>query len=100
MDISSLGQIGNGLSLDSLAGGGISPLPQDPFYRIMKDYLDQARKEHEAGNRAVLDLAAGRTEEIHQVMLAVTKADMTFRTILAVRNKVTDAYQEISRMSV
>ena len=47
-----------------------------------------------------MDLATGKTENIHEVMLAVTKADLTFRTFLQIRNRVTEAYQEITRMAV
>jgi len=37
---------------------------------------------------------------IHEVIIAMEKADISFRTMLQVRNKVLDAYQEIMRMTV
>jgi flagellar hook-basal body complex protein FliE len=33
-------------------------------------------------------------------MIALEKADISFRTLLQVRNKVLEAYQEIMRMQV
>ena len=42
----------------------------------------------------------GQTDNLHSVMLAVAKADLSFRTILEVRNRLTDAFQEIMRMQV
>jgi flagellar hook-basal body complex protein FliE len=45
-------------------------------------------------------LAAGQNIELHNVMLAVQKASLTLQLALQVKNKVTDAYTEIMRMSV
>jgi flagellar hook-basal body complex protein FliE len=35
---------------------------------------------------------------IHEGMLAISKADISLRLLLQVRNKVLEAYREISRM--
>ena len=36
---------------------------------------------------------------IHEGMMAISRADISLRLLLQVRNKVMDAYREISRMS-
>jgi flagellar hook-basal body complex protein FliE len=46
------------------------------------------------------DLATGKTQSIHETMLALSKADIAFRLTMQVRNKVVEAYQEIMRMPV
>ncbi len=38
--------------------------------------------------------------ELHQVQVKLAKADLTFRFLVEVRNKLTDAYQELNRMSI
>ena len=58
-----------------------------------------ARDEANA-NQAVLDLAMGRADDLHTVALAASKADISFRKILEVRNRMLEAYQEIMRMQV
>jgi flagellar hook-basal body complex protein FliE len=45
-------------------------------------------------------LAAGQAAELHQVMLAAEKANLSLQFTLQVRNKVIEAYQEIMRMQV
>lgn len=45
-------------------------------------------------------LALGKTDNIHQVMIASEKADMALQFTMQVRNKVMDAYQEIMRMPI
>ncbi len=45
-------------------------------------------------------LAAGQAAEMHQVMLAAEKANLSLQFTLQVRNKIIEAYQEIMRMQV
>jgi len=37
---------------------------------------------------------------IHEAMIALEKANISFRVMMTVRNKIMDAYQEIMRMQV
>ncbi len=43
---------------------------------------------------------SGEGGDIHNVLLEVQRADVSFKTMLQVRNKVLDAYREVMRMSV
>lgn len=45
-------------------------------------------------------LATGQVQDIHQVMVALEKANLSLQYTLQMRNKVIDAYQEIMRMSI
>ena len=99
MAIPALGPVGVGPTIDTLCRPSSSPA-DGPFARVVKEYLAHATAEQATADQAILDLATGRTEDIHNVLIAVARADLTFRTILEVRNRVTDAYQEITRMTV
>jgi flagellar hook-basal body complex protein FliE len=54
---------------------------------------------HDA-NKAILNVQEGGTDNLHQAMIALEKADVSFRTMMTVRNKLIEAYQEIMRMQV
>jgi len=41
---------------------------------------------------------SGEGGDVHTAMIAVEKADLSFQLMMQVRNKVVQAYQEISRM--
>ncbi|MFO0966547.1 MAG: flagellar hook-basal body complex protein FliE [Gemmataceae bacterium] len=70
------------------------------FTRVMDRLLDAvARPQHDA-DQSVLDLTLGRTDQMHQVLLNVARADLTFRLMLEVRNRLTEAWQEIQRMQI
>jgi flagellar hook-basal body complex protein FliE len=46
----------------------------------------------------VSSMLAGDGGDVHDAMIAVQKADLSFQLMLQVRNKVVQAYQEIERM--
>ena len=46
------------------------------------------------------ELAAGRTDNIHEVMIVVEKAEIALQLAMQIRNKILDAYSEIMRMQI
>ena len=46
------------------------------------------------------DLASGKTDNIHHVMLALEDAKLSFQLLVQVRNKLLEGYQEVLRMQV
>jgi flagellar hook-basal body complex protein FliE len=46
------------------------------------------------------ELAAGRRNDVEGVLLATQKADTAFKMLLAVRNKVQAAFEEVKQMRV
>ena len=46
------------------------------------------------------DLATGKSENVTGVMTAVEKSDLAFKTLLAIRTKLMDAYDEIKNIPV
>src|SRR4051812_2390359 len=70
------------------------------FERVLDQFLGNASRSEAAANEAVQALAAGEAEDVHSVALAVVQADLSFRLALETRNKLQDAYQEITRLSI
>jgi len=46
----------------------------------------------------VAQLLNGRGADVHSAMIAVEKADLSFQLMMQVRNKIVQAYQQISNM--
>jgi flagellar hook-basal body complex protein FliE len=59
--------------------------------------LDQLGTKADASSLA---MAKGNPVDVHEVMLNMEQASLGFSMALQVRNKLTDAYQEVMRMSV
>jgi len=53
--------------------------------------------QHKAAT-AQVELSTGRNGNIHETLLAMNKAEVSFRMLTEVRNKVVSAYQEVMRM--
>ena len=75
------------------AGGGT-------FADALKDAVRGANDLQNAADDTVKKFAVGDVEDVHQVMLALDRADLSFRMTLEVRNKLLEAYQEVMRMPV
>lgn len=45
-------------------------------------------------------LLVGDTDNLHEVFIAMEKADLAFQLTMAVRDKVISAYQSVMQMSV
>lgn len=70
------------------------------FARVVAQFLNDAGAHQAHAEQAVSNLAAGRADNVHNVMLSMAKADLSFHLVLEIRNRLSDAYQEIMRMQV
>ena len=55
-----------------------------------------SRMQHEASD-AITQFAAGDGDDLHEVMAAVGKAELSFKFLMETRNKLVEAYQEAMR---
>ncbi len=69
------------------------------FTDLLHDAMDNVQQAQTDAQQSVKDLLEGNGEEIHQTMIAVQKADVSFQMMMEVRNKIISAYQEVSRMN-
>ena len=70
------------------------------FASALRERLQHADGQQQAAAQAIRDLLAGRTEDVLPVVAAVAKADMSFKLLLGVRNKVIEAYRQTMNMQL
>jgi flagellar hook-basal body complex protein FliE len=87
-------------SAKTSAGGFGKSQADGPFGTVIQGLLEKANAPHVEADQALQQLVTGQTENVHDVVMSVVKADMSFRFILELRNRLTDAYQEVMRMQV
>lgn len=92
--IGGIGGIGGpasaGMAGKTGGAGGFDDLLQDALGKI-----SQVQKDTET---AVKELTSGG--DVTSAIISMEKADMTFQTMVEVRNRLIDAYQEVMRMSI
>jgi flagellar hook-basal body complex protein FliE len=62
---------------------------------LLAESLENVNDFQLKADKTVEELATGKTQSIHETMLALSKADIAFRLTMQVRNTVVEAYQEI-----
>lgn len=72
----------------------------ESFVETLKSFTRQVDREIREANQKMEAFAAGSGMDLHDVMIATEKADLSFRLMLQVRNKLLEAYQEIMRLQV
>ncbi len=74
---------------------------QGPTFKdVLRQSIEQVNRLQLDAERAIEDLATGRRDDVTGVMIAKNKADVAFQLMVEVRNKLTDAYEEIKQMRV
>ena len=74
--------------------------PVKSFGEFLVDALKKTNELELESERLNAALAAGRIEDISQVVVASQKAEIALQLTLQLRNRATQAYQEIMRMQV
>ena len=86
---------------DRAAGAaGAGPTSDTAFGDVLLDAMREANRLQGSADQAIAGLAAGDDSNVADVMTAVEKADLAFRTLMQVRNKLVDAYEELMRLRI
>lgn len=89
--------LGGDLTPGKSAGAGSAPTGSS-FADTLKQSIGDVSKLQEDASRAVEDLVTGKTDNVSGVMTAMEKSDLAFKTLLAIRSKLMDAYDEIKNI--
>ena len=97
MDVGKLGSLGgvSGNQLNRSLGAG---KVQQSFKDILFESIDKVDQLQHEAETAMDRLATGKTNQITEVLMAAQKADLAFKTLMQIRNRLMTAYQEINQM--
>lgn len=71
-----------------------------PFSEVLKGSLSEVNRLQAEADQAVQELARGTGKDLHETMIALEKAEVSFKLMMQVRNKIVAAYEEVMRMQV
>jgi flagellar hook-basal body complex protein FliE len=86
--------VGPMLAPQQAAGGG------QPFKNILLEALNQVNTMQTQANEAVQQLVTGGDVNPAEVLTTLQKADISFRMMLQIRNKLVQAYQEVNNIRI
>ncbi len=68
------------------------------FANAVKNYVSNVDDLQQSSNMSIKDLLSGKNEDITSVISAVAKADISFKLLVGVRNKLIEAYKQTMNM--
>jgi flagellar hook-basal body complex protein FliE len=69
------------------------------FQKVLKRSIEEVDGMAKEADHGVQEMIAGRMD-VHQAMVSMEQANLSFRLMVQVRNKVMAAYEEIMRMQL
>ncbi len=74
---------------------------QTDFADVLKNSIDKVNQVDQQANQMAEKLAAGDTSQnLHEVMMALQTASVSFQEMTQIRNKLVTAYQDVMNMQV
>ncbi|MBU0755360.1 MAG: flagellar hook-basal body complex protein FliE [Planctomycetes bacterium] len=69
------------------------------FAELFENLVGGANEMNTKAKASVEGLLTGEVDNIHEVMVAVNKADLSFRFLVEIRNKLQEAYKDLMSQS-
>ncbi|MCC6916487.1 flagellar hook-basal body complex protein FliE [Nitrosomonas sp.] len=74
---------------------------QTDFGQLLKSAVDQVNSVQQTASQLSQEFVRGNQDvELHDVMISLQKANVSFQSMIQVRNRLVTAYQEIMNMQV
>lgn len=70
------------------------------FENMLGDFVGEVNARQTAANDAISGLMSGKNVSLHQAMISMEEASVSFQMMVEVRNKLLDSYQELMRMQI
>ena len=88
--------------LGSIAGSPLSPTNGRPveFGSLLGSMVSDVNAKQSVAGEAVKGLISGQGVPLHQAVIAMEEANVSFQLMVEVRNRMLDAYQELMRMQI
>ncbi len=68
------------------------------FGNMVTDSLNQVNDLQKHKNNMIVSFASGETQNVHELMISMQKASVAMSMTSAVRNKMIEAYKEMSKL--
>jgi len=90
-------------SLSTTHSNGMQPamgpgIRENSFADTLKESLTKVNDMQTEKSAMVKSFASGETQNVHELMITLQKAGLAINMTTAVRNKVLEAYRELSRL--
>jgi flagellar hook-basal body complex protein FliE len=93
-----------GIQMPEELGDPLSTTAAQPtassFSSMLSQMVSDVNTQQQVSAQAVSALQSGQNVPLHQAVIAMEEANISFQLMVEVRNRMLDAYQEIMRMQI
>jgi flagellar hook-basal body complex protein FliE len=82
------------------AGAGASPASIERFESFLSEGINKVNNEQIAANGQVEEMVSSQGANLHEAMIALSRAEITLRLGVKVGQKLVNAYQELQRIQI
>ena len=93
-------EISSPLPLKGPGETGAAQPANESFSSVLGRMVNEVSTQQASANNAVAALQSGQNVSLHQAVIAMEEANLSFQLMVEVRNKLLDSYQELMRMQV
>lgn len=87
----------NGVSSNASTAAKSGP---GSFSETFNKYLDEVNQLQNDASQAIQDNVSGKSDDLDGVMVAMQKSDLAFKTLMSIRTKLMDAFDELKNMPI
>jgi flagellar hook-basal body complex protein FliE len=95
-----ISSVSHPITLDLRVPGGPQTAQGPSFKDFLLKSIQEVNSMQQAADQAVEALVSGQEVNPAEVLTAVEKADIAFRLMMQIRNKIVQAYQEVQNIRV
>jgi flagellar hook-basal body complex protein FliE len=70
------------------------------FGETITDFIHSVNNKAKDAAEKASDVVQGKSQNIHQAMVALEESGLSFKLMLEIRNKLLESYKEVERMQV
>jgi len=88
------------LNSDSAPQPAVAAQSGGSFQNLLGNFVGEVNDKQIAAGDAISGLMSGKNVTLHQTMISMEEASVSFQMMVEVRNKLLDSYQELMRMQI
>ena len=100
MDISSIKNTGTSPASKEFVSSIEEQEQGSSFKKTLSGFMNEVNDLQTKANASIENLATGKVENVHEVMIAMAKAEVSFKFMMEARNKLVETYKEVMRMQM
>jgi flagellar hook-basal body complex protein FliE len=85
---------------DKREGASSQKIDSKGFLDTLRETLNEVNELQIRAENSINELANGEAKSLHETMILLEKADISFKLMMQIRNKLLDAYREIMHLQV